>query len=266
MFIYADESGHTGRKIFDAPSQYRVGAILSIRDAEEALSKLIKPEIEKLGKPRLHGNELAPSKVAELLPRIFQTLSDNSDWMFLLGSIEKDYIAPTKFVDLIFDHVENQAVPPLWYNMSGFRHALCLTMDQALRDAGRRKFWEAYLRDDIAAIQSTIRSAHQYIRMRETDPRLRQIAKDAFEYALLHPDDFTLLATKGRRAYQGHTPNMIAFSFLFEAIHLFADKTGAKPIAFIHDQQTEFGTSMKEWAELFGSVKHKDVKGFPRFC
>lgn len=37
MFIYADESGNTGRQIFQAPELYRIGAILSVNDVESGM-------------------------------------------------------------------------------------------------------------------------------------------------------------------------------------------------------------------------------------
>lgn len=263
MFIYADETGHTGRHIFQVPRFYRIGALLSEVDVETPLQELIRPRLGELGLSRLHGHEIGASRVAGILDDIMSLLESLGRWKFFIGTIEKDYIATTKFVDTIFDSGENQAVPPLWYNHRLLRHGLCHAADRALKGHNDRRFWDAYLADDIAGIGAVVRSVDNFFRMRETDPRLRQIVRDACRYALLHPEDFTLSASAGRRAYQGHTPNLIAFSMVFDAIYRFHQETGAKPIALIHDRQQEFRTSLKEWADLFGGLRREYDGHFP---
>ncbi len=261
MFVYADESGHTGRYIFNAPSRYRVGALLSVQDIEEGVRAVIEPSNIAAGRNRLHANELGPHAAAALAPSILDALDAAGTWTFFFEEMEKDYIATTKFVDTIFDSGENQAVPAMWYNVRGFRHVLCLAMDEAMGDRHRRAFWSAYLDDDIEAIGEVVRKVGHFIRMRHPDRRLREIVRDAFDYVLRHPSDFTLSASRGRRAYQGHTPNIIGFIGIFDAIHEFVDRTGSRPIGFVHDQQSEFGPTMREWAEVFGRIRRHERRG-----
>lgn len=264
MFIYADESGNTGRQIFQEPELYRMGSIFSVNDIEDHMRKIIEPLNEAAGRERLHAHQLTPAEAAEVARAVLEGLDAAGEWTFLYGEIEKTFMATTKFVDLVFDSGENLAVPPLWYNHQGFRHLLCLTSDDALRDRYRREFWDAFLKDDIAGIVRVIDRTDDFVRTRVSDKRINQICRDAFAYVRRHPDDFTLAAATGRRAYQGHTPNLVAFSFIFDAVHRFVDRTGSKPVAFIHDRQQEFGTSMKEWASLFGGLKRETVQGLPK--
>ena len=262
MFIYADETGNSGRNIFDKQEVYCLGAIFSVTDIEAAIGSIIRPFLGRHGLDRAHAHKLEESLVAELGMAIIDTLNGAGEWSLHLTNIHKPYLATTKFVDTIFDSGENVAVPWHWYNLQLFRHVLCCAIDELLTPLNRQRFWEAYLADDMALIQVCIRNAGTYLTRRIGDSRLRQVIREAFDFALRHPEQFTLSASKGRRGYQGHTPNMVAFSSLLGQIHKFAAATDSKPIAFYHDRQQEFGRSMQELHELFGPIEHiEDRRG-----
>jgi hypothetical protein len=258
VFIYADESGNSGRRIFDTQLIYRQGAILAVEDVQPALEAVILPFLAAEHLDRIHAHKLPEETVASLGTEILDALNNTCAWKFHITEIDKSYIATTKFVDTVFDSGENLAVPWLWYNFEMFRHTLCCLVDEILTPRNRERFWEAYLADDMAGIQASIRNAKTYLDRLTIDRRLRQVVVEAFLFVLKHPEQFTLLASKTRRSYQGHTPNMIAFSSLLRAIHDFVDEHGSEPFGFYHDQQQEFGRSMREMHELFGPLRYKD--------
>ena len=66
MYIYADESGHTGRHIFNPPTYYYQGAILSTRDIAPIVTPIINKYLATLHLPRLHANELRETTVATI--------------------------------------------------------------------------------------------------------------------------------------------------------------------------------------------------------
>lgn len=264
MYIYADETGNSGRNIFDEQPIYRQGAILSVADAEQALREVIFPFLSANGLGRLHAHKIPASTAGQLALKVLDALDQVGPWRFHVTAIDKPYLATTKFVDTVFDAGENLAVPPLWYNFQMFRHVLCCTVDELLTQRNRERFWWAYIADDMAGIQSCIRNAETYLDRVTKDRRLCQVVRAAFRFALRHPEELTLSASKGRRAYQGHTPNMIAFSSLLQAIHDFVDAHKSPPVAFYHDRQQEFGRSMQEMHDLFGPIRHEDGdSGFP---
>jgi len=114
MFIYADESGHSGRHIFNEPTHYFQGAILSVSDPEPLLYPLAEKYRQELGVERLHANELKPH-IVEKIASSFLFLLEKINWIFHLTTIEKRYLTVTKFVDSIFDSFENQGAHWLWY-------------------------------------------------------------------------------------------------------------------------------------------------------
>jgi hypothetical protein len=265
MYIYADETGNSGRNIFDEQPIYRQGAILCVADAEQALQNVIFHFLGATGLDRVHAHKMPEAEAGELALEVLDALDEVGPWRFHVTAIEKPYLATTKFVDTVFDCGENLAVPQLWYNFEMFRHALCCAVDEMLTPRNRKRFWWAFLADDVAGIQSCIRNAETYLDRVPDDRRLRHVVRDSFRFALRHPEELTLSASKGRRAYQGHTPNMIAFSSLLQAIHDFVDDHGSPPVAFYHDRQQEFGRSMQEMHDLFGPIRREDGEtGFPK--
>lgn len=260
MFIYADETGNSGKKINDAQEWYRLGAIMSVADVEPNLSAAMTPILTKLQKNRLHAKDMLPVQVAEAANAICDALDAAGPWTFWTYGIHKPYLPTTKFVDTVFDSGENLAVPAMWYNLELFRHAICQAVDDSMREKTRADFWEAYLKDDIAGIQACVRTIRNYIPRKVTDWRIREVMREAFDFVLKHPEQFTLLAAERREGYHGHTPNMIAFTSVFGAIHEFAAEHNSPPIAFVHDQQQEFKKSMRNAYETFGKMTYKENK------
>ena len=259
MFVYADESGNTGRNLFDEKSRtYRLGGIFTVADAEPAIESAIRPVLAASGEPRLHAKNMQEGDVSALAHVIMDALDTLGPWRLSMTVIDKPYLATTKFVDLVFDSGENAAVPPLWYNLELFRHAICIAVDDMLTDLNRRRFWDAFLADDAEGVKACIRNAMTYLTRKVQDARLRQVVKDACDFALRHPERFTIRGGSGRRAYQGHTPNIVAFTVLMRSVHDFAEAHASPPIAFFHDCQEEFSSEMKEAYATFGSIRYED--------
>jgi hypothetical protein len=75
MFIYADESGHSGKHIFNNPPFYFQAAILSSADTEPILSTVANKYIRHLGVARLHANELKFDMVETIASSFVELLS-----------------------------------------------------------------------------------------------------------------------------------------------------------------------------------------------
>ncbi len=259
MFIYADESGNSGRNLFDERSRvYRLGGIFTVADAEPAIERVIRPRLAKSGETRLHAKNMLEPEAAAAAMEVMDALDGLGAWRFPLIAIDKPYLATTKFVDLVFDSGENAAVPPHWYNLELFRHSICIAVDEMLTDMNRRRFWDAFLASDVKGLQDCIRNALTYLTRKVHDARLRQVVKDGCDFALRFPDELTIQGGGDRRAYQGHTPNIVAFTVLMRDVHDFVAAHGSPPIAFYHDLQEEFAAEMRRAYETFGSIRYKD--------
>jgi len=255
MYIYADETGNTGKDIFSPPALYGEGAIFAVEDIEPIVGPILVDLMRDMGVSRIHANELQPWKAAEIATSLLDALDASAVWDFHLTLIEKEYLATTKFVDTVFDSGENRGARWLWYNVAYFRHVLCLLIDKMLTPRNRRAFWWAYLNDDYDGVKAAVRNARTYLDRFAKDRRLINVVLDAFDFALRYPEEITLMASKRRDSYKGHTPNMVAFSSVMQGAHDFAETHHCMPVAFYHDHQSEFGKTMHEYASLFSRLR-----------
>ncbi|CAI2128067.1 DUF3800 domain-containing protein [Serratia ficaria] len=263
VFVYADESGHSGRNIFDEKSPtYFQGAIISLGDVDPIINGVVQRHCQALSVPRLHSNQHQEHVVSIICADLLDAL-EKTPWEFSLCVIHKPYLAPTKFVDLFFDSGDNPAVPVLWYNTELFRHAMCLGMADLLSEEDNKAFWDGYLSDDMPKMLQVAENALSRIG-RISDPRMKEVMADGLTYAISHPDEFTLICTNGKSAYKGQTPNMVAFSSLMAATHSFCKKHSSSVKELIHDRSDEFRGTMREYHRIFHKTDHvEDEFGGP---
>ena len=237
MYIYADESGNTGIKIFDEPNCYTLGAIITFKDIEPDLKPLIEKLCEKFFVSKLHANSLDVSQNIEIANSILNEVED-TDFKAYICTIDKPYIATTKFVHTLFDSTENQAVPQLWYKHEYFRHYLCLIFHAILKDLDKRLFWTSYLESDIELFVQILKNLHEQLNSYDLDSRTYQVINDSLLFAIEFPQEISTMSHKKRYKFQ--TPNLIAFALLMIQIQELYEKNSMKPKKFIHDRQSEF--------------------------
>ena len=254
MYIYADESGHSGRKIFNEPSFYFQGAIISETDTEPLLHEVAEKYKAEYGVEKLHANEILPH-IAERIASAFLSLLDKTNWIFHITAIEKPYLSTTKFVDSLFDSYENRGARWLWYNHEFFRHSLCCLFDDLLLLEDKKSFWQSYLADDFDGIGAIVKTVLYRLEQIPLDKRLYQVSSEGLQFALKYPEEITLMANRTKKSYKGHTPNMVAFSSLIQAVHKFCKEYNTIPETFVHDIQSEFGSTMKEYHTLYAKLR-----------
>ena len=265
-FIYADESGHSGKEIFNEKSPlYYQGAVISIGEIESKVAPIIQRYCTENGLVRLHGYELGEERVNNLCLELLEAL-DGTQWKFHYTILQKKYIAPTKFVDTVFDCYDNPAVHPFWYTTELFRHTLCILIDDMMEGGLDIEFWNYYLKDDLDGlikICSTLLKKAPYI----FDKRAMEVVTAGLSYAIANPDIFTLISAKGKSAYKKQTPNIIAFSSLLTATHRFCKEYGVSVSELVHDQSDEFKGTMREYHRMFFGVDFEEDKfgGIPQF-
>lgn len=258
MYIFADESGHSGKHIFNNPETYYQGAILSVEDIEPPIKEVIDKVCKELNIERLHANEIKPNITFSIISDCTNLLKE-FNWEFYSSQIHKPYISVTKFVDAVFDPAENKGFPARWYWQNLQRHSLCCLFDDVLTNSNKVDFWWAYLNNDYDKFNSVLIDARYNIEKNcDKGSEICFVAIGAIEYALNNIYKISLSYGRSKKSYKKDTPNMIAFSNLLQGIHNFCDKHNVSPIKFIHDQQSEFGGSMRNWCSLFESVQFEE--------
>lgn len=258
MYVYADESGHSGRHIFNDPPIYYQGAIISARDVEPTLNPILEACKSRLGAARIHANEIAPQVVGALSIEVMTALDHLGPWRFHVTALEKQYLVATKFVDTIFDSGENAGARWLWYNFEALRHALVILFDDLLTRPEKEAFWRAYLDDNAEGLIGLAGAMLTRLDGTRMDRRLRQVAADGLEAFIRAPEQVTLLAGATRSSYKRHSPNFVAFTSLVLAANEFCRTHGLTPELFCHDQQSEFGPTLRAHHGMFHALDHID--------
>lgn len=258
MFAFVDETGHSGKNIFDQNETFKLGCLLSVGDISSDMGRVIRPFIEARNVGRLHANEWGEHELIDLGHSLIDTLTEAGPWVFNLMKIHKPYVAPTKFVDMIFDAGENEAVPGVWYWDEMHRHKLCLVTDSAMSKGSAKIFWEAYLADEVGKVIKILDEIEETVENSKESLQIKKVFRAAFKWARRHPDSFTMTATEKRKGYQAHSPNIIAFTQLFQAIHQFAADKKSPPERLVHDKQDEFRSELVKHYNEFGHIILQD--------
>lgn len=254
MFAYIDETGHSGRNIFDSNESFQLGTLLAKTDIATPVGAALNPFLAEKGVGRLHANEWSEYELVDLTHSVLDCIEECGPWVFNIFSVHKPYIAPTKFVDMIFDPGENKATPSEWYWDEMHRHVLCLVTDSAMNRGLAVKFWDAFLKDNAEGVVDVATEIASLVKKSSEPAAVKRVFKNSIEWAKENQGEFTLLVTEKRKGYQGHSPNVIAFTQAFQAIHQFCKVHGCQPETIVHDQQQEFQSELKRYYQQFGQM------------
>lgn len=84
MFAYIDETGHSGRNIFDNNEFFRLGSLLTISDISGAVEPIIRSFLDLKDVDRLHANQWPERDLVDLAHQLIDTLTVSSSWTFNL--------------------------------------------------------------------------------------------------------------------------------------------------------------------------------------
>ncbi|WP_319542338.1 DUF3800 domain-containing protein [uncultured Pseudodesulfovibrio sp.] len=258
--IYVDESGNSGKNLFDDNLYFYQGALFCSANCDELFGEFVRDCCDKFQVDRLHAHKIGIEGV-EALVLDAVGMMDLCDWSFNLFSIEKSYITTCKFVDVFFDSGLNHEVPWVLYNHEYYKHSLCLMCDSVLRSHGGALFWDGFLKADKVKIIQSIEFVKADLSECEIwPPEYKLLVQRALDYVIRNFDKFIPNKVK-RYEYQIHTPNMIAFSKLFEDAENFSAKYNASPELLLYDKQGEFGKTMKKWFDEYSAYTIDKYKG-----
>lgn len=251
MYVYADESGHSGKNIFQAPKYFIQGALLTIENGDELLKKVVEKYCNDNGVDRIHAHTMPVDDVIFLYNSLKDVFKDTK-WKFHFTKIDKQYLSVGKFVDTFFDSGENHSVDSRWYNQTNLRHTLVFAFSKILTERNRKNFWNSFLNNDKKGLISCISNAQDYFR--------RYIAQGSDLYAVVHDglmfakkniDDITIDTKDNRHSYKMHTPNGIAFTSVLQEACVFSENNDSPVESIVHDRISEFKRTMEFCHEFF---------------
>ncbi|WP_085044209.1 hypothetical protein [Ensifer aridi] len=265
MFAYAEETGNSGPNVFDEDEYFRLGAILTVDDIAPAVDAVFSLFLAEKSIDSFHPHDWSEEEVAKLGHQVLDTIEGVGPWAFSFTEIHKPYMATTKLVDVIFDAEENEGVPDFWYFEEIYRHILCITIDQALSLPAAKQFWESYPLDDMDGIIKSLDLVAEDLKATGSTRAVHKVIFQAFEFARMNPDKFTLTHKAKRKGYDERTPNAVAFALLFQAAHDFAAKVASRRERTMQNNQDEFRTAHAGTDANCGQTSRREARdgGFP---
>lgn len=261
MWVYVDESGNTGARLFD-PEQplFVTSAMITKTNFDLTRSADLAAIAAKVGVRALHANELGVARIEQIAPDLVKVIKQ-SDARFFMARVEKRYLSACKVFDTYFDAGENRAVPWHIYWTRPMRLTLLFRIASTiLTEEIAQTVWDCVTaKTERRSLELFLEGANALLaRAPELqDPRVRQIVTDALEWAIANPSAFsTHIADKVFR--NGHSPNFVAFTVMLDGIER-ASKRWDRPIReIVHDRQSEFERTFKSWHEIYSRPELAD--------
>jgi hypothetical protein len=256
MFVYVDETGNTGKNLFDdSQPQFITAALMTRSNFDFLYGKHIGELASKLGVSFLHANELGLSKIESIADELLKVLKQ-ARARFFMSRVEKRYLATTKIVDMIFDSGENFAVPWHVYNVRPLRLLLVLKVANLVDESLAQSFWQSLVEPNLSkATNFFIKSCKELLSRTPALPDARSIEliSEALEWAINNPEAI-YFHTASKIARNGHLPNLVAFVNLLDGIEEKSKAWDVPVNQIYHDRQMEFQKSLQYWHEIFSNA------------
>ncbi len=261
MFIFADETGNTGKNLFDATQPYFLTAALVTRTNFDVLcAGRIREIARSVDADTLHASELGfegVEAIADPLLRLFK----RKKAYFLISRVEKRYLLATKVIDHIFDSGENPAVPWHVYNIRQLRIILVFKVAALLDDELAELFWNCLMeRQETVCREYLVRFCKILLSRVPAlpDARSQKVMGEAIQWAIDNPHAL-LIHTNTKHKLLAHMPNMVAFANLLEGIDVLSKKLGRPVRCITHDRQSQFEKTLEAWHEIFSNASNEPI-------
>ena len=249
MRAYIDESGNTGVNLFDPDQPYFLNVAMSSPvDFDEVFRERVARLAHAVGVDYLHASEMGVGRVESIAQSLI-VLIQFAQVRFYFTSVKKPDVAVMKFFDAIFDPGENPAAPHHGYYIRELRFLLLLKFAAILEPDDTELFWMAMMRSRPPESESAAVSAIDNVLRRINvlpDARSRQLIGETLSWARDNIGSFSFWRLRKQQRY-GNLPNLFTLPALVYGISKAAMSWDSKVDGIIHDQQSQFGRTLKQW-------------------
>ena len=264
LHAYIDESGNTGFNLFDPAQPFFQNAAMSSHvDFDEVFESRVHWMADRLGVAYLHGNELGVEGVEQIAGSIAE-LIEFSQVRFYFAAVNKRDVAAIKFYDAIFDPGENPAAPTLSYGIRVLKFVLLFKFLSLLYEEDIRLFWDSMTSTPSVEAEGNATLAIENALRRVDllpDSRSRQLVRDTLSWARDNIGTFSIW-TPSKKLRYGHLPNLFTFPALVASISETAKRWDSRTEKIIHDQQSQFGQTLREWHALYEMAEPERIFNF----
>jgi len=259
LFFYVDESGHTGKNLFDEnqPVLY-YGVLSSSLNLDVLALKEIAPLRKKLGVKRLHAGELGNGRLVKIAPDILK-IQKKYKLRFDLYAVNKQDHALICFFDQVFDSAMNPAITWTGY-WTPLRYVLLFKLASLFDEKMLKDAWRARIETDSSKAEDILVGLCKKLIERVgslPDARSRQLIGDSLRWVEQKPSEICY-NVKRKSELLSITPNLIGFQAVMHGITMRVLKHKKKASKIIVDRQTQFNKSQDSLHDFY--VKTKDVE------
>jgi hypothetical protein len=262
FYAYVDESGNSGKNIFDpAQPDYFTAALINKGRFDLRYTEHVKAIAAKVGSTSIHANRLGLSRLEQIADDLGELLLSAGSHFFLCR-VEKRYLLASKTFDVLFDSGENAAIAWHNYNFRMSRVILAFKLAHITDDEIAHKFWNCLLmlreRDARAAIPAVCESLKARLHLLP-DQRSRDVLGEGLDWIIKHPD-CVQFATEQKIVKKGHLPNLVAFTNLLKGLEEISARSRKRVACITHDEQTEFRKTFEFSHELFSNASSEVIE------
>ncbi|MBP2834758.1 DUF3800 domain-containing protein [Dickeya parazeae] len=257
MHFYVDETGHTGRNLFDRTQPVLSYGVLS---SPSDLDKVAEVELavlrKKLGVQRLHAAELGMHRLNEVVDTLL-VLQKKHRIRFDIWQVVKRDHAIISFFDQVFDQGMNPAVTWTAY-WTPLRYPLLINLANLFDDELAEKVWRARLEAHDDRSFALFHEACDVLLRRVAslrDPRSAELIKDALNWAIANFEELGYNCKTNKDRLQ-IMPNMIGFQ---SVLHGICARLGSpnRKTCIVVDQQSEFNTTQRELSVFYRQIREQ---------
>ncbi|SDF92147.1 DUF3800 domain-containing protein [Alloyangia pacifica] len=261
MFAYVDETGNTGKNIFDPDQpEFFTAALITKTNFDVLHGRTLQSISMRAGVPALHASVVGMGPIESAAGDILSLLK-KVDARFFVSRVEKRYLLATKVYDVFFDSGENPAASWSAYNIRPLKMILCFKVATLITEQIARDFWDMLMaRNEKTARQKIPGICEALLAQVPTlaDARSREVVTETLTWSRDHPEALDIFIA-GRQAKNGHMPNMVAFANLLDGLEGFSKRWRRPLKKIVHDRQSQFEGSLAEWHMMFSNASDEPI-------
>ncbi len=261
MYAFVDETGNTGKNVFDSKQpDFFTGAFVTNSNFDILHANTLRDICQRNGFNFLHASALGFEPIERSAPDVLSLLK-RADARFIVSRVEKKYLVATKVFDTFFDSGENPAASWHVYNIKFLKLVLCFKVATLLTQEISRDFWDMLMARTEKEARSKIPEICDSILARVplvVDQRSRDLITEALSWSRSHPEALDIFINR-RQAKNGHMPNMVAFANLLEGLERLSKRRKRPLKKIVHDRQSQFESSLAEWHRMFSNASHEPI-------
>tara|TARA_Y100000588_G_scaffold392274_1_gene503543 strand:- start:757 stop:1890 length:1134 start_codon:yes stop_codon:yes gene_type:complete len=256
MFFYIDESGHTGKNLFDPTQVNLYYGLISSKVNLDVLGKKYFYQIRKqLEVQTIHAKNLSLAKISGIIPQLI-TLQKKLQFRFSIFRIKKSDHALISFFDQVFDQGVNPA-----YTWTGYwtplRYVMLIKLASLFDTEMLKQAWAARIEMNSDKSEKIFCNLCEEIIDKLDmipDERSKQLIKDTLTWAKENYHKLSYNVTD-KESLSQITPNLIGFQFVLHHIAYNLSKHKRTPSKIIVDKQIEFNKSQTKLSDHYAALK-----------